>query len=185
MAHTRDFTAVAVYDDTAEANAAAADLKEAGFQPDDIYISSETPGTSESNYPTYREHGITGWFKSLFGVHEHPHRTDYQNAVAAGKIIVSVDTVDTDFNRASEILARHSPVDIYADDYATGRGIGTPNTDSAVLESGPIDVLREQTLGLRPPSEPVTIQEPMRRVGDRIIKRGGVTVYPRSHRAAC
>ena len=176
MANTIDATIVAVFNNGAEARAAVEDLRSAGFGSDRVFVSSETGAeTSTTPAPEHSRHegGVVGWFKSLFGSEEHEHVRGYQAAVAEGRTIVSVDTPDANVNKVSEILNRHSPIDIHSDDIGSAKGIATSNVYDAGYQGSESDRLNaREELGL-----PV-IEEDLK-VGKRTVQRGGVRVYSR------
>jgi uncharacterized protein (TIGR02271 family) len=200
MTNATDRTVVAVFNSANEARAAVDDLKSAGFDSDDIYVSSESTQGSEVRgtdaSPIRHEHGIKEWFKSLFGTEEHAHQKGYEGAIAGGKTVVSVDASESSFNRASEILESHSPVNIQSDDYGTGQDVDTPNTQNAGYQGSRSDVLNtRQELNRadqpRSAGRPVgraedregqaipVVQEELQ-VGKRTVQTGGVRVYSRA-----
>jgi uncharacterized protein (TIGR02271 family) len=176
MANTIDATIVAVFNNGAEARAAVDDLKSAGYGSDRVFISSEagaeTTTTTRSEHAQH-EGGVVGWFKSLFGSEEHEHVRGYQSAVAEGRTIVSVDTPEANVEKVSDILNRHSPIDIHSDDIGSAKGIATSNTYDAGYQGSESDRLNaREELGL-----PV-VEEDLK-VGKRTVQRGGVRVYSR------
>ncbi len=198
MASMRDCTVVAVFDDVSEARAAASELKTAGLGSDKVYVSSEnTPAGSNAGYTPHHEGGFTGWVKSLFGGEEHDHGRSYETAVAGGKTVVSIDTTEANADRASEILSRHSPVDVHTDDFGAAHGVATSDTHSAGYAGSRSDVLNARdeldTAAGSPgsfghpagrpvdtnaaPAIPVVHEE--LKVGKRDVQTGGVRVYSR------
>jgi hypothetical protein len=187
MAHVTDCTVVSVFEDANEARAAAAELKSAGFDSGHIYVSSEpseqaTLAVDEAVSPTGNEHGIKEWFKSLFGMEEHAHRARYEAAIAGGKTVVSVDSSESNYRRASEILESHSPVNIHTDDYGTGRGVATPNVYNAGYQGSRSDILNAEEELNTPADQPGSTGHPVGRVAEDAqeasVQGGAVRIYP-------
>jgi uncharacterized protein (TIGR02271 family) len=201
MANTTDRTVVAVFDSASEARAAVADLKEAGFDSDSIYVSSASAESStlrddNAASPSRHEHGIKEWFKSLFGTEEHAHRRGYESAIEGGKTVVSVDASESNFNRASQVLESRSPVNIHTDDYGTVGGIETRNTEKAGYQGSRSDALNVRdelstdanqsgsarrlvgTMADQPAQAIPVVQEDLQ-VGKRTVQTGGIRVYSR------
>jgi len=170
MASTVDATVVAVFDNADNARRAVNDLKAAGIDSDKVYISTQTAQNTGAP-EQYHESGIKGWFKSLFGTAEHEHRRGYEQAVAAGKTVVSVDTPEANVDRISDILNQYSPIDVHAEDLGSAEGVATSNVYNAGYAGSESDKLNaREELGL-----PVVKEE--LKVGKRVVQKGGVRVY--------
>jgi uncharacterized protein (TIGR02271 family) len=153
-------TIVAVFKDVSDAEAAQSELKANGANANDIYISSQRSATASSapEGASPREGGFIHWLKGIFGEGDESDRQNYENAVRRGEVVLSINTVDGDVDRVAEILDRHSPLDVHAENAgaaATGSGVSTKQSKS-------IPVVEEDL-----------------RVGKRSVPRGGVRVYSR------
>ncbi|HEX4809903.1 MAG TPA: YsnF/AvaK domain-containing protein [Bryobacteraceae bacterium] len=119
MATVTQTTLVAVFRNTAEAEAAAMELEAVGVHRDRILITAGNPAntyqSSTSTGSAHHEGGIKGWWHSLFGEdNENDYdRSRYESAVEQGNVVLSVDTMDQDTNRIADILNRHSPIDVH------------------------------------------------------------------------
>lgn len=225
MADTADCTVVAVFNSADDARAAAAELKSSGFASDKVFVSSEgaqagsfrqaEAGTSAGvagSYPAqappmaHHEGGISGWFKSLFGGNDtDEHKRGYENAVAGGKTIVSVDAPESSAARISDILNRFSPVNVHTEDYGEAHGVATSNIYDSGYQGSKSDVLNARDELRSTPAAttdsagaPLTgrnaantastdtagrqgipvVQEELQ-VGKRAVQRGGVRIYSR------
>jgi len=158
MAGTSESTIIAAFRNSADADAAAAELESAGFDRDDIYL--ETSGstkTSSSSKFAKSEHGISGWFKSMFGHENDQDRAPYEDAVQQGSTLLRVDVMDEEVDEVEDILNRHSPIDVHSD----GRGAATTQS------------------GTRGSTRAIPVVEEELQVGKRQVLRGGVRVYTR------
>ena len=171
-------TVVAIFRNTSEAQAAVNELQENGFSQSDIYVSSDdsgqgsSPAGTPSAYDTASRHegGISGWFNRVFGGEDETDRPHYEDALRSGNIVVSVDATDENLDRATNILNRHSPLNIQGQGGAQASGAGradTVRTGYAAAERGTNES----------PAIPV-VQEELQ-VGKRAVARGGVRVYSR------
>ncbi len=180
MANTTNTTIVAAYRNSADAQAAAADLQSAGISRSNIFLESSsnsasttTAGDSYASRSAHHEGGIVGWFKSLFG-DEGTEHTGYQNTLAEGGYLLSVDAEEAHLDSIEAILNRHNPVNVSSDDktnYNTGApavggyaGTTTPTatTGTTTGTGESIPVLREDL-----------------QVGKRSVLRGSVRVVSR------
>jgi len=200
MANTSDSTVVAVFETADSAQAAASELEAAGFNSDQVFVSSESKGytgaasTGEPRDATHsREGGITGWFKSLFDDHgnDEDYRR-YETAHRSGRTIVGVDTSDSNVERVTEILNRYSPVDVHEE--GTGANLesrrGATLADRTPASSGTYGSssadVRTNRLGQTAGAvnaagvgENIPVVEEELQVGKRTVQRGGVRVHSR------
>lgn len=178
MPVTTDNTVIAVFRNSADAQAAASDLQAAGISRDNIYVDASAGGSSQSTTTgtTHQEGGITGWFKSIFGENDDPDRSQYETAVNRGSALLRVDVAEAQIDGVEEILNRHSPVDVHEEQSSartsgatrTGANAGysaaaAGTTQNAGATEGAIPVVREEL-----------------QVGKRQVLRGGVRVYSRT-----
>jgi uncharacterized protein (TIGR02271 family) len=180
MANTTQSTVVAVFRNSADAQAAAEELKANGFTQDDIYLSSygsSTSGTADYSREQH-EGGIKGWFKSLFGEDdEQEDRGYYENAVNEGNVLLSVYATDENLDRAADILEKHNPVDVRQDTaQAASAGSGTAAASKASAKGRSRPTAGAASTDL-PKSIPV-VQEDVQ-IGKRAVQRGGVRIYSR------
>src|SRR5438270_9173711 len=140
-------TIVAIFRNTNDAQAAVDDLEQNGFSQSDIYVTSDYSGQGSSTagtrspYDTASRHegGISGWFNRVFGGEDETDRPHYEDALRSGNIVVSVDARDENLDRATNILNRHSPIDIQGEGGAQAsgaRGADTARTGYAAPERG-------------------------------------------------
>lgn len=185
MANTTRSSVVAVFDNNADAQAAVNELKSNGIDSDDIYIGSansaptagKQTGYSDERSSGNTEGGFMGWLKSLFGSDDaETDRTRYQNAVSSGKILVSVQTDEANIDRATEILDRHSPVNVHEE--ASGvRAASTAGTSTGAAYAG--TQRGASTTAQTNQGGAIPVVEEELQVGKRSVPRGGVRVYSR------
>lgn len=186
MANTTRSNVVALFDNSADAQAASNELKSNGIDNDDIYIGSGSSATTSAGAQTgysdersagHTQGGVIGWLKSLFESDEDADRGRYQNAVAGGKILLSVETTEDNIDRVAEILNRHSPVNVH-EEATSGRAVSTAaGTSTGAAYAG---AQRAATTGPQTnQGEAIPVVEEEIRVGKRSIQRGGVRVYSR------
>lgn len=119
MATKTQTTIVAVFRNTAEAEAAAEELQGLGVHRDRILVTSTNAANTyqplSATGTGYREGGIKGWWHSMFGGDDENayDRDRYENAVNQGNVLLSVDTVDQDEDRIADLINRHSPINIH------------------------------------------------------------------------
>ncbi len=180
MANTTESTVVAVFSNSADAQAAASELKSTLINSEDIHISSGNSaaasaaaqtGYSETQAPHVHEGGIKGWFKSLFGSDEHEDADYYDTAVSGGKTLLTVDAAEEDIDEVVEILNRHSPVDVH--EQAGAGTASTRNISSTSASASGTPTTRGNESGAIP-----VVEEELQ-VGKRSVLRGGVRVYSR------
>lgn len=149
-----DKTIIAAFRSSADAEAAAADLKAAGISADDIYLengSGQTAGLRASS----KEGGFTGWLKSIFGEENDADRSNYEAAMTRGQSLLRIDASQDQLPVLESVLERHSPIDVHGE----GQAVAARATGAA---SGAIPVVQEDI-----------------QVGKREVLRGGVRVYSR------
>jgi uncharacterized protein (TIGR02271 family) len=172
-------TVVAVFETSAAAEKAIADLVSNGFSRDNIHVTSNDTFASHSasgnaGLSGQQPHdasggGIGGFFRRLFGTDDQDVR-HYDEAIRRGAIVVSVDTDDDD--RAADILDRNGAIDV--DDTAASTRSDLHNT-SARVQADRDDGRDLHGTGDR--SIPVVREE--LHVGKRTVPRGGVRVFNR------
>jgi uncharacterized protein (TIGR02271 family) len=210
MATRSQTTLVAVFPTTAEAEAAAEELQAVGVHRDHILITStnaaNTYQPSTDTGRAYREGGIKGWLRSLFGDENVHDRNRYENAAKQGNVLLSVDTTDQNESNIADIINRHSPINLHEEGPNTGT---TRATAEVVGNCIPTHItIPEETPRSEPPAPgttaarsgaresalsgkaagttaergnagavPVTSEE--MKVDKRRVLRGGVRVYTR------
>lgn len=165
MASTNESTIVAVFREGSDAEAAAQELQAQGIDRNDIHIESGRTSqvSSSETGSTRHEGGITGWFKSFFS-EDDSDRTGYENALGTGHVLVRVDARQDQLDSVTDILNRHSPVDVHeqAGDTRAYAAAGNAGAGTAAAQTGAIPVVEEEL-----------------KVGKRRVLRGGVRVYSR------
>lgn len=197
MATRTQTTLVAVYSSRSDAEKAADDLRDNGFDKSDIYMSgdvaTEYPTTTTGE--THHEGGFMHWLKSLFGGEHDEDQKNYETAVRGGRTVLSVQAREDNLDTAVDILNSHSPVDVSSDVAAgtagtaasttkagstrtatAARGATTAATGTASAGATNTSAATSGT-GRSGQSIPV-VQEELR-VGKRSVMRGGVRVYTR------
>jgi uncharacterized protein (TIGR02271 family) len=177
MARTQR-TIVAVFRNTKEAQAAVDELEQSGFNQSDIYVTSDDSGQASSTaagpsaYDTTSQHegGISGWFNRVFGGEDETDRPHYENALRSGNIVVSVDATDENLDLATNILNRHSPINVQGEGGVQASGVGRTDTARSGYDASQRGTKESQAI-------PV-VQEELQ-VGKRAVARGGVRVYSR------
>lgn len=201
-----DTTVVAVYDNYTDAQNAMQALTSAGFSHSDIQLNpqSESGSTGSTGHTADAgtaddNGGITGFFKSLFGITDQPEYHDvYSESVRRGSYVLTLDLAsEQEVDRASEILARYNAVDI--DERSNHwRSQGWTNYDASAprysrdeIESERSSYLTSRTgtaagLGTNNAATAGTtgemhipIVEEELQVGKREVSRGGIRVFKR------
>jgi uncharacterized protein (TIGR02271 family) len=118
-------TIVAVYDSPEQADAAMRDLIAANVLESAISRHGRTANGMTSVDETrvaepVREEGF--WSRLFGGDHDHDHDV-YDRSIESGSTVISVHVPDADVLRVSEILDRHSPIDI--DERASRHGFAS------------------------------------------------------------
>ncbi len=191
MAIKTQSTVVAVFRSETDARAAMEDLKSNGFSSNEIFMSSNAPGTAsttgrdmeQTDTVHHHEGGVKGWFKSLFGNEDeqnHPYVEDrgyYENAVNSGNCFLTVDVDERNLDTAADVLNRHSPIDVHRESGEDVNAAPTKTrTDTRQNESIRNDT-KQANRADEGKSIPV-VQEELK-VGKRAVLRGGVRVYSR------
>ena len=160
-----DETIVAVYDTTAHAEAAIADLQAAGVPDSAISRHAEAGGVSAVTTGARTAAGAPmrepGFWATLFGGEPDHDTAVYDRCIEGGSTIVSVRAPEAHQERILEILESHHPVDI--DDRATGYGL----TQAARPAPAPAPAAAADTIQLA--EESLT-------VGKRVVNRGGTRI---------
>ena len=111
--HMTNQTIVAVYDTASQAAAAVRDLDNAGVPSDGIAQHAANRTTSEVAMPAGPDRK-PGFWASLFG--GEPEReydtTVYDRSLESGSTVVTVQVSEQELSKVTEILERHSPIDI-------------------------------------------------------------------------
>jgi len=156
-------TLVAAYRNATDAQAAATDLQAAGISRDDIYIEKNGPdqGSQSRSKNTPNEGGFTGWFKSIFANEDDADRSRYERAISEGDTLVGVEVDEDEIGAVEDILNRHSPIDVHAEDVGTERATNQA-TNQRSDQSKAIPVVKEDV-----------------QIGKRQVLRGGIRVYSR------
>jgi uncharacterized protein (TIGR02271 family) len=140
-------TIVAIFDTAADAGAAVADLRDAGFpenaieqhSKDSVYDADarETPVTGEA----HKHSGFWAWLTGE-GTDE-THHALYDRSVTNGSTVVTVITDETRADDVSAILESHSPVDLQErhDHY----GLGAAPAAGMTTDGGYTDALGTST----------------------------------------
>ena len=172
-----DETIVAVYDTAAHAQAAVASLKSAGVPADAIGMHANPTGMSTSTTTTspIREEGF---WASLFGGAPDHDTTVYEQSVASGSTVVSVNAPEQHVSKVYEILESHQPVDI--DERAASYGLTQTTTDTvrqpvasakpAVMPAASMTPSRTDDAGM------LQLSEEKLAVGKRVVNRGGTRI---------
>lgn len=121
----KEETIVAVYDSAAQADAAvrdllAADVPESAISRHGRTASGMTPVDETAVAEPPREEGF--WSRLFGGDHAYDHDV-YDRSIESGSTVISVRVSDAHVTRVSEILDRHSPIDI--DERASGHGFAS------------------------------------------------------------
>jgi uncharacterized protein (TIGR02271 family) len=149
---SRENTILAAFQSSADAQAAATELQQAGIPRDDIYLEAKSNQGFGVNQESGKG-GFTEWVKSLFSENDHVDRSGYESAIQRGATLLRVDVLNEEIPTVEEIINRHSPMDVHAD-------AGTAATMSK--GAGAIPVVKEEI-----------------QIGKREVLRGGVRVYSR------
>ena len=199
MSNTTNQTIVAAFNTSADAQAAAADLQAAGISRSDIYLESSSATSSSpeatdsyASRSAHNEGGVVGWFKSLFGEEQSGEHAGYQNTLAKGGYLLSVDAAEAHLDTIEEILNRHNPVNVTSDDTTTygntTTGVGAYASPTATPAVGAVTAaglgsdagLRGTgTTDVTTGTGSIPVLEEDLQVGKRRVLRGGVRVFSR------
>lgn len=101
---------VVVFHNISDAETAAGELTRNAFAEDHIYISSEN--TPSSRGTGHHENGVRNWFESIFGKDDQTERQYYERAIAAGNVLLGLETPEQNVGAATQILRHHAPLDV-------------------------------------------------------------------------
>lgn len=190
---TEEQSVVGVYDDYHDAEKAAEALVAAGFPRSSMQLTpeSQSPVAQQTGSTSgEKQHGIGGFFRSLFGMEEHKEHHDvYAESVRRGSYVLSVNA-DTDqrVDRASEIMNRFNAVDV-EERAGHWRAQGWTGYDEAAPRYSDEEIRKERaayaqsrpqttTAGKTDTSRIPVVEEELK-VGKRAVQRGGVRVFTR------
>ena len=188
MANTTETTVIGAFRTSADAQAAAQDLQNAGVSRDDIYLEGPSDGDRTYNSrEAHNEGGIAGWFKGLFEPVDDSDHQRYESAMKSGNFLLSVDVDESQVGAVEQIINKHSPVDVDSGNDGSAATAGTPNaaatetnTSQPRAEARPVAA---QASSKRVPendgSEMVPVVEENLQLGKRRVLSGGVRVYTR------
>lgn len=170
MARTTDTAIIAAFRNNTDAESASRELEAAGISRSDIYIENGSGTKVSSDTKVTRESGLAGWFKSIFSSDDNTERTYYERAIEKGDTLLRVDVEESEISTVEDILNRHSPIDIHAEEErrteTTGSRAQTTARDtkarSGAGQTKAVPVVKEDI-----------------QVGKRQVLRGGVRVYSR------
>ena len=165
-----DETIVAIYDTTANAEAAIAELKAAGVPDNAISVHADTATTSgmTTTDATVREQGF---WSSIFGGEPDHDTAVYDRSVAAGSTIVSVNVSETHIAKVTEILESYHPIDI--DERATGYGLTHSKTTMREPIAAPLPATARTGIDN---DSALQLSEETLAVGKRVVNRGGTRI---------
>ncbi len=193
-------TIVGVYDNYQDAQDTLNDLLKGGFEIEHVRLSPEEESANArqaalraSEAESGGSHGISGFFRNLFGSNEKERYPDlYSEAVRRGSYLLTVHTDnDEQESRASAIMNQHHPIDI--EERASvwqNQGWSAYDRNAAIYSEAEITAERNRYRSTEPSarlseasttreqtSMPV-IQEELQ-VGKREVQRGGVRIHRR------
>lgn len=187
-----DNTVVGVYDNFSDAESAVQALLTAGFsradvrmnpERDDAAIASTSPSSSLGN--TEGE-GISGFFRSLFGMDESvEHHDVYSESVRRGSYVLTVNVQsEAELNRAVETMNRFNPVDI-DERVSHWKQQGWSKYDASAPRYSRDEIQKERSsyaalrsTGTSEAARIPVIEEELK-VGKREVQRGGIRVFQR------
>ena len=180
MATSTVSTVIGAFSSSADAQAAAKDLQNAGIDRNNIYLEGPSNGSETyASRSTENEGGISGWFKSFFEPADESDHKQYQGAVQSGKFLLSVDVEESQAGAVEKLMNQHSPMDVRSDDAHSG-------VDTMANEGGPVAGTDRRTAAgaapdgaLRDGAEAIPVVEESMQVGKRQVSGGGVRVYSR------
>ena len=103
-------TLVAVYDTAAHADAAVRDLKAANVPADAIRQHAKTGTMSGAMATASAQEG--GFWSRLFGGEPDHDTSVYDRSIETGSTVVTVRVPDEHFDRVSDMLEKHHPIDL-------------------------------------------------------------------------
>lgn len=184
-AGTPGHTVVGVYDSYSDAEKAIQALVAEGFQRSDMQLTPESTAPASEQQQEVSS-GVSGFFRSLFGMDENKEHHDvYAESVRRGSFVLKVDA-DTaeEADRAVKTMERFNTIDI--DDRAgywkkqgwTGYNANAPRytKDEIEKERTGYAQLRATGTGATETTRLPVIEEELK-VGKRIVQRGGIRVF--------
>lgn len=174
-------TIVAVYDTAAQADAAVADLEAMNVPSSAITRHSGTtmasqPGTAQSgaSQPVQEK----GFWAKLFGDDSGHDAAAYDNSMTSSSSVVMVKVPDNHVHQVTEVLERHSPIDM--DERAAAYGGGNVTTTTTTTTQGvaaPTSGVAANAATVGTDAEEVlSLSEEQLQVGKRMVNRGTTRV---------
>lgn len=160
-------TIVAIYDTQAHADAAISDLHAAGVPPASIVSHGSTSATSTTSTAPVRERGF---WSGLFGGEPDHDTAVYDRSVENGSKVVTVQAPAEYVAQVSDILERHSPVDINERVAGYGLGARTPATAAVAPAAPAADTAYGSGEAV------IALSEEQLAVGKRVVDRGTTRV---------
>ena len=146
-----DETVVAIYETTANAQLAIAEIKAAGIADDAISVHGGPRATST---PAPTPAGQQGFWANLFGGEPDHETAIYDRSVERGATVVTVRTTAAQVARIVDILDSHDPVNV--DERMTGSSPKAPPASQA--------------------DDTVQLAQESLSVGKRVVNRGGTRI---------
>ena len=172
-----DETIVAVYDTAAHAEAAIASLKSAGVPADAIGMHADAAGTS-TGMTTATPVREEGFWASLFGGAPDHDTAVYEQSLASGSTVVSVNVPEQHVTKVLEILESHQPIDM--DERAASYGLTQTTAGTAsnpVASAKPAAAPAATTASSRTDDTGMLqLSEETLAVGKRVVNRGGTRI---------
>jgi hypothetical protein len=107
---------VAVYRNLSDAEAAAGELTAHAFAGDHIHVLSRDSRAIDAGgsprLPGRVEQNVNAWCAAAFGLAHGTKQERYDTVLRKGKTLVSLNTPEQMVDTATEILQRHSPIDV-------------------------------------------------------------------------
>jgi len=165
-------TIVAVYDTVAHADAAVRELEVANVPSNAISRHSGASGATGTG--EVRLAHEQGFWASLFGGEPDHDTSIYDRSVEAGASVVTVKVPETDVERVTAILERHSPIDIdeQAAAYSTATGATTTTTTTTTATAPGVGARAQETAVRKDGGESIELAEEQLNVGKRLVNRG-------------
>jgi uncharacterized protein (TIGR02271 family) len=166
-----DETIVAVYDTAAHADAAVRDLEAANVPSSAISRHAATAATTTTGSAAPgREQGF---WASLFGGEPDHGTAVYDRSLDSGSTVVTVKVPGEHVQRVTDILEKHSPVDM--DERAAAYGSGNSSTTTTTTTTAATGSNLPPVPGTAVPAgdeEVLALSEEQLTVGKRLINRG-------------
>lgn len=164
-------TIVAVYDSSAQADAAIQDLAAAHVPSGAINRHSSTMGTPApaTGGPETTSQREPGFWSSLFGGESTRDAATFNRSIESGSEVVTVRVPEEHAAAVSRILESHNPIDIdeRTSGYETGVA-GTTTTTTAAVSAPPA----APATTLQGGEERLQLAEEQLKVGKRLVNRG-------------